>query len=36
MGVEKYLIGKTDETMPANVVTRIVQNIHSLFKRDKS
>jgi hypothetical protein len=35
-GVKNYLIGKTDETMRANVVTRIGQNIHSLFKRDKS
>ena len=35
-GVENYLNEKTDETMRANVVTRIGQNIHSLFKRDKS
>lgn len=35
-GVEKYLKGKTDETMRANVVVRLGQNIHSLFKRDKS
>jgi len=35
-GVEKYLNGKTDRTMRANVVTRIGQNIHSFFKRDKS
>jgi hypothetical protein len=35
-GVEKYLNGKTEETIRANVVTRIGQNIHSLFKRDKS
>lgn len=35
-GVEDYLNAKTDETMRANVVTRIGQNIHSLFKRNKS
>jgi hypothetical protein len=35
-GVENYLNGKTDATMRANIVTRIGQNIHSLFKRDKS
>lgn len=35
-GVEDYLNGKTDRTMRANVVARIGQNIHSLFKRDKS
>lgn len=35
-GVEKYLNGKTEETIRANVVTRIGQNIHLLFKRDKS
>ena len=34
--VEKYLNGKTDETMRAGVVTRLGQNIHSLFKRNKS
>ena len=35
-GVEKYLNGETDETMRANAVTRIGQNIRSLFKRNKS
>jgi hypothetical protein len=35
-GVEKYLNGKSEETMPANALTRIGQNIHSLFKRGKS
>jgi hypothetical protein len=34
--VEKYLNGKTDETKRANPVVRLGQNIHSLFKRDKS
>jgi HAD domain in Swiss Army Knife RNA repair proteins len=35
-GVERYLSGKTDQTMRANLVVRLGQNIHSLFKRDKS
>jgi hypothetical protein len=35
-GVEKYLKGETDETMRANPIVRLGQNIHSLFKRDKS
>jgi hypothetical protein len=35
-GVEKYLSGKSDETMRANPVVRLGQNIQSLFKRDKS
>jgi hypothetical protein len=35
-GAERYLNGKTDETMRANAVVRLGQNIHSLFKRDKS
>jgi hypothetical protein len=35
-GVEKYLSGKTDQTMRANLLIRASQNIHSLFKRDKS
>jgi hypothetical protein len=35
-GVEKYLSGKTDETMRLNALVRLGQNIHSLFKRDKS
>jgi len=35
-GVERYLAGKSDKDMRANAVTRIGQNIHSLFKRDKS
>ncbi len=34
--VQKYLNGETDETMRANAVVRLGQNIHSLFKRDKS
>jgi hypothetical protein len=35
-GVENYLKGKTDHTMRANLLIRAGQNIHSLFKRDKS
>jgi hypothetical protein len=34
--VEKYLNGKTDQTMRASAIVRIGQNIHSIFKRDKS
>ena len=33
---EKYLNGETDKTMRANAVVRLGQNIHSLFKRNKS
>ena len=35
-GVEKYLNGKTDKTMRASAIVRLGQNIHSLFKEDKS
>jgi hypothetical protein len=35
-GVEKYMSGKTDRTMRASGIVRLGQNIHSLFKRDKS
>jgi hypothetical protein len=35
-GVERYLAGKTEHTMRANVIERVGQNIQSLFKRDKS
>jgi hypothetical protein len=35
-GVAKYLNGETEETMRANAAVRLGQNIHSLFKRDKS
>jgi hypothetical protein len=34
--VEKFLSGKTDQTMRASAIVRLGQNIHSLFKRDKS
>jgi hypothetical protein len=32
----KYLNGENDETMRASAVVRLGQNIHSLFKRNKS
>jgi hypothetical protein len=35
-GVERYLDGSTDKTMRANIIERIGQNIHAVFKRDKS
>jgi hypothetical protein len=35
-GVQKYLSGRTDHTMRASLLVRAGQNIHSLFKRDKS
>jgi HAD domain in Swiss Army Knife RNA repair proteins len=33
---EKYLNGKTDQDMRASAIVRLGQNIHSLFKREKS
>jgi HAD domain in Swiss Army Knife RNA repair proteins len=35
-GVEKYLSGRSDRTMRSSGIVRLGQNIHSLFKRDKS
>jgi hypothetical protein len=35
-GVDRYLAGKTDDSMRQSAVVRLGQNIHSLFKRDKS
>jgi hypothetical protein len=35
-GVAKYLSGETDQTMRQPALVRFGQNIHSLFKRDKS
>ncbi len=35
-GAEKYLNGDTDKTMRAGPIVRLGQNIHSLFKRNKS
>ena len=34
--VERYLKGETDETMRQPAIVRLGQNIHSMFKRDKS
>jgi hypothetical protein len=34
-GVERYLGGKTEETMLLNAMAHLGQNIHSLFKRDQ-
>jgi hypothetical protein len=34
--VERYLNGETDETMRLSTAVRLGQNIHSLFKRNKS
>jgi HAD domain in Swiss Army Knife RNA repair proteins len=35
-GVRRYLARETDETIRANVLVRLGQNVYSLFKRDKS
>jgi HAD domain in Swiss Army Knife RNA repair proteins len=35
-GVQRYLNGQTDQTMRASAIVRLGQNIHSLFKRNKS
>jgi hypothetical protein len=35
-GVERYLKGETDETMRQPAIVRLGQNIHAMFKRDKS
>jgi hypothetical protein len=35
-GAAKYLNGESDETMRASAVVRLGQNIHALFKRNKS
>ena len=35
-GLEKYLKGETDKDMRASAVVRLGQNIHGLFKRNKS
>ena len=35
-GIEDFLAGRTDKDMRASAVVRLGQNIHSLFKRDKS
>jgi hypothetical protein len=35
-GVDRYLRGASNKTIRANLLVRAGQNIHSLFKRDKS
>jgi Swiss Army Knife RNA repair-like protein len=35
-GVERYLSGKSNETMRRNAIERLVQNVEALFKRDKN
>lgn len=35
-GVERYLSGKSDETMRAGPVKRLIQNAEAIFKRNKS
>ena len=35
-GIEEFLAGRSDKDMRANVLTRLGQNIHALFHRDKS
>jgi hypothetical protein len=35
-GAAKYLNGETDQDMRASAVVRLGQNIHALFKRNKS
>jgi hypothetical protein len=34
--IERYLKGETEETIRQPVLTRLGQNIHSMFKREKS
>jgi hypothetical protein len=34
--VQQYLNAKSDRTMRANPIVRLGQNIHSMFKREKS
>jgi hypothetical protein len=35
-GIEEFLAGRTDEDMRAGAITRLGQNIHAIFGRDKS
>jgi hypothetical protein len=35
-GVEKYLSGKTNETIRASAIVRLGENIAAQFRRDKS
>lgn len=34
--IEEFLAGRSDKDMRANTLTRLGQNIHALFHRDKS
>jgi HAD domain in Swiss Army Knife RNA repair proteins len=35
-GIEDFLAGRSDRDMRLNAITRLGQNIHALFKREKS
>ena len=35
-GIEAFLAGRSDKDMRASAITRFGQNIHALFKREKS
>jgi hypothetical protein len=35
-GIEEFLAGRSDKDMRASAITRLGQNIHALFKREKS
>ena len=35
-GIEEFLAGRSDKDMRANTLTRLGQNIHAFFHRDKS
>jgi hypothetical protein len=35
-GIEEFLAGRSDKDMRASALTRLGQNIHALFQRDKS
>jgi hypothetical protein len=35
-GIEEFLAGRSDKDMRANAITRLGQNIHALFGRDKN
>jgi hypothetical protein len=35
-GIERYLLNASDETMRKNAVSRVVENVASLFERSKS
>ncbi|WP_375411276.1 HAD domain-containing protein [uncultured Bradyrhizobium sp.] len=35
-GIEEFLAGRTDQDMRAGAITRLGQNFHALFGRDKS